>query len=136
MARALQGLATGNISIYLDDVLLATNTAREHLEKLEQLLDAHIKAGLLLKPSKCKLLKRRIEFLGHLISKDGIETSPTHTEAIVNWNRPVAGKDLASFLGLASYYSQFIPGYSKIAAPLHSLKKQSVIEWCDKTIED
>ena len=135
VARALQGLATGNISIYLDDVLLATHTAREHLEKLEQLLDAHIKAGLLLKPSKCKLFKRRIEFLGHLVSKDGIETSPAHTEAIVNWNRPVAGKELASFLGLASYYSQFIPGYSKIAAPLHSLKKQTIITWCDKTIE-
>ena len=55
VASALQGLANGNISVYLDDVLLATNFAREHLEKLEQLLDAHIKVGLLLKPSKYKL---------------------------------------------------------------------------------
>ena len=57
-----------------------------------------------------------------------------HNQVIFNWKRPVAGKDLASFLGLASYYSQFIDGFSKIADPLHALKKQIVITWCDETI--
>ena len=65
IAAALKGLANGNISVYLDDVLLGSNDAKEHLEKLIQLLEAHRKAGLLLKPSKCKLFREKIEFLGH-----------------------------------------------------------------------
>ena len=131
IAAALKGLANGNISVYLDDVLLGSNDAKEHLERLIQLLEAHRKAGLLLKPSKCKLFREKIEFLGHELSKDGIATSPAHTSVICAWNRPVTGKELASFLGLCTYYSEFIPNFPKLAAPLHTLKNSKVISWSD-----
>ena len=133
IAAALKGLANGNISVYLDDVLLGSNDAKEHLEKLIQLLEAHRKAGLLLKPSKCKLFREKIEFLGHELSKDGISTSPAHTNVICAWSRPVTGKELASFLGLCTYYSQFIPNFPGLAAPLHALKNEKFIRWSDHT---
>ena len=133
IAAALKGLANGNISVYLDDVLLGSNDAKEHLEKLIQLLEAHRKAGLLLKPSKCKLFREKIEFLGHELSKDGISTSPAHTSVICAWSRPVTGKELASFLGLCTYYSQFIPNYPGLAAPLHALKREKFIRWDEHT---
>ena len=135
--NALRKVAGSDLAVYLDDVLLASNDVNEHFERLEQLFEAHIEAGLLLKPSKTKLFKEEIEFLGHIISNRGIETSPTHVAAIVNWKPPNTGKELSSFLGLATYYSKFIPNFSKLSAPLHTLKKEEVInEWPQKCLQN
>ena len=75
--NALRKIAGSDLAIYLDDILLASDNIDEHFDRLEQLFDAHIEAGLLLKPSKTKLFKGEIEFLGHIISHRGIETSPS-----------------------------------------------------------
>jgi hypothetical protein len=71
-----------------------------------------------------------VSYLGHIITEDGVRPDPTKVEAIKNFPRPETAKQLKSFLGMASYYRRFIPRFSQIAAPLHSLlKKNTEFEW-------
>ena len=60
--------------------------------------------GLKLKPSKCEFFKPRIEYLGHIVSKDGIETNPKKIEAILNWPRSKIVTQVRSLLGFCNYY--------------------------------
>ena len=129
IAAALSSIAGGDISVYLDDVLLASDSDEEHLERLRQLLQAHREAGLLINPSKTNLFRESIEFLGHRLDSQGIHAADTLIDVITKWPLPRTGKEMASFLGLCTYYSSFIPNYSHIAAKLQDLKKEIVITW-------
>ena len=87
-------------------------------------------AGLKLKPIKCQFLKREVTFLGHVVSSDGIKTDPEKVKAVETWATPLDVKELQSFLGLASYYRQFISGFSIIAEPLYKLcRKNTPFHW-------
>ena len=95
-------------------------------------------AGLRLKPSKCELFKDWLEYLGHIVSKDGIETNPKKIMAIVKWPRPKNITQVRSFLGFCNYYCKFIKNYAQIAKPLYTLitgdnakKKTNEVEWTD-----
>jgi len=76
-------------------------------------------AGLKLKPTKCRFLRKEVAFLGHVVSSDGIKTGPEKVKAIKTWLVPLNVKDLQSFLGLARYYRKFILASSIIAEPLY-----------------
>ena len=75
----------------------------------------------MLKPSKCEFFKRWIAYLGHIVSKDGIEIDPKKIKAIVNWPRPTTVTDVHSFLGFTSHYRRFIHKYAHITRPLNVL---------------
>ena len=72
-------------------------------------------AGLRLKPSKCEFFKSRIAYLGHIVSKDGIETEKKKITAIQEWQIPRTVTEVHSFLGFTNYYHKFIPKYAQIA---------------------
>ena len=74
--------------------------------------------GLRVKPEKWRIAVRHISFLGHVVSGSGIMPDPEKIEAVNNISSPRSIKDIRSFVGLASYYRKFIPGFSSIAAPL------------------
>ncbi|CAC5402838.1 unnamed protein product [Mytilus coruscus] len=78
-----------------------------------------------IKISKCHFFKKEVRYLGHVISQDGIKTNPDKTKSIQDWKVPTNEKELRSYLGLRSYYRKFVPKFSKIAAPLHSLTTKS-----------
>ena len=78
-------------------------------------------AGLKLKPSKCHLAKSQVTYLGYVVSRQGITADPSKVTAVQDFPTPNSVKELRSFLGLASYYRRFIPGFSKVASPLFSL---------------
>ena len=78
-------------------------------------------AGLRLKPSKCKFFKSKVNYLGHIVSKKGIETDPKKIEAIEKWPVPKMVTEVRSFLGFTNYYHKFIPRYAQVAKPLNQL---------------
>ena len=74
--------------IYLDDIIVFSKTLEDHIERLRGMFERLAAAGLRLKPSKCKFFKSQVTYLGHIVSKDGIETDPKKIEAIKNWPVP------------------------------------------------
>ena len=74
-----------------------------------------------LKPSKCKLFRRRVKFLGHIVSEEGIETDPAQFESVVTWPVPTTVRDDRGFLGLCFYYRRFVKDFAEVVAPLHAL---------------
>ena len=124
--------------IYLDDIIIFSKTPEEHIERLRKVFEKLDKAGLRLKPSKCEFFKDQLEYLGHIVSKDGIETNPKKIMAIVKWPRPKNIPQARSFLGFCNYYHKFIKNYAQIAKPLYLLitgdnakKKTNEVEWTD-----
>ena len=122
--------------IYLDDVIVFSKTPKEHIERLEAVFRKISEAGLKLKPSKCEFFKSRIHYLGHIVSKNGIETDPKKIEAIKNWPVPRTVHDVRSFLGFTNYYRKFVYKYAHKARPLNKLisgenakKKNRKVEW-------
>ena len=74
--------------IYLDDIIIFSKTPEEHIERLRKVFEKLDEADLRLKPSKCEFFKDQLEYLGHIVSKDGIETNPKKIMSIVKWPRP------------------------------------------------
>ena len=93
-------------------------------------------AGLKLKARKCHLFAQRVEFLGHIISEEGVSTDPKKTECIRNWPIPSTVKEVRSFLGFCSYYRRFIFRFAEIAKPLHKLTEKSErFKWTEECLE-
>ena len=101
--------------IYLDDITVFSKTPEEHIERLRGVFKKLSAAGLRLKPSKCEFFKSRITYLGHIVSKDGIETEKKKVITIQEWLIPKTVTEIHSFLGFANYYRKFIPKYVQIA---------------------
>ena len=113
-----------------------SKTPEEHLERLEAIFKKISKAGLKLKPNKCKFLKSEITYLGHIVSNKGIATDPKKIRAIQLWPRPTTVMEVQKFTGLTNYNRKFIHEYANVSQPLHDLvsgknakKKHSSVEW-------
>ena len=110
---------------YLDDTLIVGKNLKDHLSNLEKVLQRFQASGLTLQPSKCSLLKQSVDFLGHYLCPEGIRPLEGHLKLIREWPKPKNIRDVRSFLGKASYYRKFIPNFSRIAAPLSDLTRQT-----------
>ena len=105
---------------------------KTHLEHLREIFKRLKKADLKLKESKCSFLKAHIQYLGHLISGQGIEPVPEKLETIKEMPSPTTPKEVRRFLGMVGYYRKFIPKYSDIARPLTNLtRKDMTFEWTE-----
>ena len=107
--------------IYLDDIIVFSRTPEEHVHRLKSVISKLRAAGLKLKPSKCDLFKQQINYLGHVVSKEGVSTDPDKIAAVTQWPQPTTVTEVRSFLGFVSYYRRFIPNFSKVAKPLNQL---------------
>jgi len=121
---------------YLDDIIIYGSTELELLDRFGTVLDRLHHTGLKLKPSKCTLFQTEIQYLGHLVTADGIKPLPDKLEAIRNFPVPKCLRDVRAFYGLASYYRRFVKDFAKIAEPLSSLtKKQDVkFHWTSEAL--
>ena len=96
-----------------------------------QELQAH---QLFAKFSKCDIFKDKIQYLGHVVTKEGISIDPEKIRAIEDWPVPRDVTDVWSFMGITGYYQRFIEGFSRIANPINSLqKKGKKFEWNQNT---
>jgi len=140
MDLALAGLNFDICLVYLDDIILHSKTLEEHLQRLEKLLQQLQEVNLKLKPSKCSLMQKKVVFLGHVVSGDGIATDPEKIKLVEEWPTPTNLKQLRGFLGLTGYYRKFVNGYAHIAGPLNRLlKKDQAYEWtkdCQETFDE
>lgn len=133
MESVLAGLAREKCVVYLDDVLVMGKTFDEHIANLKEVFSRLRKAGLKLKPSKCQLLHQEVEFLGFVVSADGVAADPRKVTAVADFPRPHDLKSLRTFLGLTSYYRRFVPCYSSMAQPLYTLtRKDQLFVWTDE----
>ncbi len=102
--------------IYLNDIIVYGAGFYSTLDRLK--MD---EANLKLKPTKCCLMRAQVPFLGHIVSRHAVGVDPVKTEAMEKWPTPVNVKDVQAFLGLASYYHRYSPGFSTVAAPITNL---------------
>ena len=111
--------------IYLDDVLLFSDTIHEHMIRLRIIFERIREAGLKLSPDKCTFLQKKVRYLGYEISEKGTHTDPSKIEKIVSWPIPKTVEELRSFLGLCGYYRQHINRYAHTCtvAPLEDMCK-------------
>lgn len=107
--------------VYLDDILIFGKNPEEHFQRLRSVLSRIREAGLKLSPEKCHLFQQEVEYLGHIISKSGIHTSPAKVEKVQHWPTPTNEDELRSFLGLCGYYRRFIRNYSQVVSCLEKL---------------
>lgn len=119
MENLLQGIP--GVTVYLDDICVTGRTEEEHLQHLEETLKRLKEAGMRLKKGKCEFLLPTVEYLGHIISEEGLHTSDTKMEAICQAPTPKNVSQLRSFLGLVNYYGKFLPDLATILAPLYKL---------------
>jgi Reverse transcriptase (RNA-dependent DNA polymerase)/RNase H-like domain found in reverse transcriptase len=115
---------------YLDDILVYSKTAKQHVEDVKKILMALFKAQLFCKPEKCAFHQEKVDFLGYVITPGGLSMDPSKVNTILEWEQPTNVKEVQSFLGFANFYRRFIKGYSAIAAPLTELtRKDKDFEW-------
>ena len=136
MAQALTNVTKkyGNlIMCYVDDVVIATPTLEDHIERLD-VFTCMKQAGLKCKPSKCEILRDSIKYLGRLVDKHGVRPDLEADEAFLTWKAPKRDTQLMSFLGFANYYREFVKGYADKICPMQQLmrNKGKKFTWTDE----
>ena len=115
----------GLVRVYYDDVVLATNhpgnQRKYHCEKLGEVLVCLKRDGWKLNEKKCEFMKSEIDVLGHRVTHNQLQVTPSYAAEMENWPEPSPKKELQRFIGFVGFYAKFIPQYSEIAAPLTSL---------------
>ena len=96
------------VMVYLDDILIYSDSPEEHAEHIRKVLDLLRKNKLYCKESKCEFFKTEVAFLGHVISGEGVKADPRKVQAVVDWPQPENVKQVRSFLGLANYYRRYV----------------------------
>lgn len=111
-------------SRYVDDFKVVSEDFESHMEHLNLVLSKLLKAGITLKFSKCRFIQKEVDFLGHVLSKDGIKMNQERVRAIKAFVEPSSVAELLSFLGLINFYSKFADHYALLTVPLLKLTKK------------
>jgi hypothetical protein len=119
------------VLVFFDDILIYSRDMNTHLVHLTKALTLLKQHHLFAKLSKCKFGCPDIEYLGHIISAQGVCADPGKIQAMVDWPLPKTTKALRGFLGLTGYYRKFIKGYGSIAAPLTAMLRHNSFTWTD-----
>jgi len=105
----------GVVVVYLDDILIFTETLEEHRRITWRVMELLRKNNLFLKPKKCKFKKAEVEYLGVIISQNSIKMDPVKVAGVAEWPTPSNRKEVQSFLGFTNFYCRFIQGFSHLA---------------------
>ncbi|XP_047165452.1 uncharacterized protein LOC124834726 [Vigna umbellata] len=120
------------VVVFMNDIIIYSKTRKEHVDHLRTVLGVLREKKLYAKLSKCEFWMEEAQFLGHVISVDGILVDPAKVQAVLLWERPKSATEIKSFVGLMGYYRRFIEGFSKIVSPL--TRKYQPFSWMDSNI--
>ncbi|MCO5565098.1 hypothetical protein L7F22_018769 [Adiantum nelumboides] len=115
------------VGTFFDDMIVFSKSGAKHKEHLRAVFEMLRKERLVVNGKKSEFFTEEIQFLGHIVSKDGVRMDPAKIKAIQNWLEPVNLHEVRSFLGLCSYYHIFIHLFAEIAAHLHDLTRKGVV---------
>lgn len=118
------------VLVFMDDILIYSKSLEDHLQHLELILQLLQKHQLCAKLSKCSFATTKLDYLGHIISAEGVATDPEKTRVMADWPIPSNLTELRGFLGLTGYYRKFVKNYGIMAKPLTVLLQKGVkFEW-------
>ena len=127
MSRVLHGLEWKLCLVYIDDVIIIASSLEEHLSRLHLVFKRFRQANLKLKPSQCHFAETSVNFLGFVVSANGLSPDPDKIFAVQSFPRTKSVKDVHSFLGLANYYHHFVHNFAKISSPLIRITRKDII---------
>ncbi|XP_037776259.1 uncharacterized protein LOC119573219 [Penaeus monodon] len=137
MNFTLQGL--DGIHVYLDDILILSETWSQHLESLSCVLQKLQDANLTIRLAKCTFCSATVTYLGHIVGNGKVKPKTANIEAILNYQVPNTRKSLMRFLGMVGFYRRYCPNLAEVAAPLTRLTSQKVsFSWtseCQRAFE-
>lgn len=120
---ALQDILDEYCTAYLDDILVFSNTLKEHKRHVREVLKRMRKAGLYADIDKSEFHVQRVKYLGMIITTEGLQMDPDKVQTVLEWPTPRNVKDILAFLGFANFYRRFIQGFGRTALPLTDLTK-------------
>jgi hypothetical protein len=121
------------VVVFIDDILVYSENELDHEKHLRIVLTRLREHKLYAKFSKCEFWMKKVPFLGHVLSENGISVDPSKVQEVMDWKAPTTVHEVRSFLGLAGYYRRFIPDFSKIAKPMTSLlQKDHKFAWIEE----
>jgi len=129
MNEILQPFLRHFVLVFLDDILIYSTSLEDHTQHLEQVLATLRKHQLYLKESKCTFAKDSLEYLGHIISSQGVSTDPSKIHDMLQWPVPTSMTELRAFLGLTGYYRKFVKNYGIMAKPLTAILRLKHFAW-------
>ena len=129
MDLILRGLNWDVVLAFLDDVVVLGKTFEDHMGNLQSALQRFRSFQLKLKPRKCELFRRQVEFLGRNVGANKISLKPEHVEAVLKWPTPTSAKQVEKFLGLANYHRTFMKDYATVAVPLYRVTGKNQFQW-------
>ncbi|KAA0040368.1 ty3-gypsy retrotransposon protein [Cucumis melo var. makuwa] len=140
MNRVFKDLLDTFVIVFIDNILIYSKTEAEHEEHLHPVLETLRANKLYAKFSKCEFWLKKVTFLGHVVSSEGISVDPAKIEAVTSWPRSSTVSEIRSFLGLAGYYRRFVEDFSRIASPLTQLtRKGTPFVWspaCESSFQE
>jgi hypothetical protein len=136
--RLMRELLSGmnGVDNYIDDIMVFTHTWEEYLDVLTELFTRLSNSGLTAKPSKCFIAYTELDCLGYVIGRQRLQSDEEKIECLKNAPIPETKKKAPSFLGLAGFYSKFVPNFSFIAIPLPNVTKKgqpNKVKWTEST---
>jgi hypothetical protein len=138
MVECLGNYINDFIMVYIDDVIIYSDTLEEHLEHLKIFFTKIQEYNFRINPKKVQLIQSEIKVLGHIISKGIVKPDPDKIIGIQDFPTPKKVQQLQSFLGSVNYYRKFIPNMSKLAAPLYELvtkDNKMAVAWNSKALD-
>ncbi|KAK3085317.1 hypothetical protein FSP39_001380 [Pinctada imbricata] len=129
MNLVLNGLHWRTVLAFLDDVLCLGKNFEDHLSNLTQVLERFKKHNIKLKPKKCELFKKEVEYLGRTVGRAGMRIGEGFLDTMKQWPVPTCTKDVEKFCGFANYHRSFIKDFAKISLPLYKVTGKKPFNW-------
>jgi hypothetical protein len=120
------------VLVFFDDILIYRRSWEDNVRHVDKVLQLLKEQQLYAKPSKCFFGVKEVEYLGHIVSHEGVKVDPNNIKAMMDWPIPKTLNNLRGFLGLIGYYRKFVQNYGRIVAPLMTLTKKDAFAWTPK----